>query len=863
MCIVKFFRQLPWGCAWPAGHGRSLLLIGGIALSLGLKAQPATIPNQPAAEDEAPLPTIPLSQEEAPRADVSGERAGRVLETITVTAQKLEQSLEEVPASVSTIDGQVLRESGIVELDELAGYTANTQITIKPAGGQIRVRGFGTSSTNAGFEPSVATVIDGVYYGRSNFLSAFFYDLDRIEILRGPQGTLFGKNATAGVVNVVTQGADFYSGGQVDLLLGDFGQQAMRPAMNIPFSDTLALRLAANFMRNDGLLQNTFLERPEYNVDEESLKARLLWQPGGAWQLDLGAFYSEQSFNNGLYQPSVFTASMQELAQSYDPEADAVVDFRTSLNVPTLIRTRTQGVQANWDYDFEPWGAMQYASLSSVTSWAEYSLLNRDLDADFTAAPVIRNRLLEPSPYRQFSQELRFVGEADSMFGWGQGFNFVVGLFYFDSSLDARELFELEDLGAAGSYITAAEIGNAPLPPGLISGVLRPTFDTLAQVISSLAGVSESADVLLRQDGQAYAAFGQVEYFLDEHWGVIAGLRVGEETKDGLMSSEANGNFITLISDVEPHESVRRREESEFSPKVGLTYKASDTLSAYATWSRGFKSGGFNGLPLNDRNLEYEPERADSTELGVKTRLLGGAMRLTAALFHTDFSDLQVNTFGEGTFIILNAAEARSQGFEMDLTILPPLPGMQILATVGFADTRYTSYPDAPAQADAPAGVLNNPLVNALPVPLCEFVDGSALDEQGPVPLCTTPSQDLSGRVVARAPRWTASVVPSFSAYYAPWGLFANFAFDVLYQGSQFLDGDLDPRTRQDAITQYNARLVVGRSDESWSLVLSARNLSGEIIWDEALDQPLAPGNFSVIRGDRGRFFSAQLAWNF
>ncbi|MBR9814631.1 TonB-dependent receptor, partial [bacterium] len=520
------------------------------------------------------------------------------------------------------------------------------------------------------------------------------------------------------------------------------------------------------------------------------------------------------------------------LARDFGPQLeDDPLTGLASANLPTLVRTNFTGSNLNVNYELPPNALGDAVTITSISAWAELVTKQRDIDADFSPIPVIRTSLIEPMPYTQVSQELRLSASNPDLFGFGHGFEFVAGLFYYEAELLAADRFELEDLGAAAAYFQQAEFNNNGFGGTFLPGQGGTTAAVINQIVPLLeaAGQAEQA-VLTRLDQQSdtMAIFGQLEHFFYPKWAVIAGLRLGRETKRGSFDTDVIGQFVPVIANAETFTTVIEREEDEFSPKLGLKWEPVDDLNVYGTWSRGFKSGGFNAIALNDDTLEFDPERAESYELGAKARVLGGAMQLNAALFTTDFSNLQVSSFDDASFVILNAAEARSQGFELDINWFPPIPGTMLFASAGYTDARFLSYPNAPA----PAG-------------------GDAM------------TQDLAGGRLPISPQWSASLVPSFTALIpgVQWGV--NAAVDVLYRGDRFLDIDLDQRTLQRATTEINARITVGDLLETWNLTIAGRNLTDERILDQVLDQPLSPGNFSAIRGDRGRFVSANLSLNF
>ncbi|MGH8461204.1 MAG: TonB-dependent receptor [Stenotrophobium sp.] len=787
---------------------------------------------------------------------------GTVLPEVVVTAQKTAQTLEQVPASVSTLDGDFIQHTGAYDFTALEGYVPNTTITMSPSSAQVSMRGLGTNNSNPAFDPSVGTVIDGVYYGRSSFLTGFFYDIDRLEVLRGPQGTLFGKNSTAGLLNLVTRAPSDTFGGDVDFLYGGNGDRSLRPALTLPVNNQLSMRIAGNYSRSDGVFYNTFLDRPENNPRQNSTRLRIRYLPADNWRVDLGAFTSQQRTNFNLYKLTRVGPAMRALLTSYDPRFNTDIQSRTnSVNVPSLERSLENGGNATVSHDMGGQWGIRELNLTSITGYADLRVDNRDLDADFSPVPFIRDTLIKPSPYQQFSEELRLSGSHPNLFGWGHKVNFLGGLYYFNSRFNTSDRFSVEDLGGAAAYVTAAQsdAGTIPLVPGNtvggLAGALGPTLSSVLNAINAVpTGVStaQTAEVDLNQTSQSYAMFGQIEHFFTEQWAWIGGVRIGLERKQASASSQSTSVLIPLISDQKNFAEQVGRNERDVSPKLGIKWTPSKSASAYATWSRGYKSGGFNGRPLNSDDLEYKPERAESYEIGAKGRIFGGSMSVSGALFSTDFQNLQITSLQNTSFVILNAAIARSQGFEASMRWLTPLTGASIDASVGLADARYLHYPNAPAPADSKqtsttTGMPCNPNTPGVST----------------VTSCPPVSQDLSGRPLAFAPRWTASLVPSYSRYIGGGGAAVTFAMDVLYRDHLFLDTDDDQRKVQPSTTLINLRTILVSPGQSWSLILSAHNLTDRLVLDQVVDQPLAPGNFASVRTDYGRYYSADLAYTF
>ena len=765
-------------------------------------------------------------------AEGEGQGEPTELPDLVVTSQKTEQTLEQVPASVSAIGGDFMRSVGATGFDKMADYTGNISISLGHTAGTFSIRGFSTPDTNPAFDPSVGAVVDGVYYGRAQFLAAFFNDVDRMEVLRGPQGTLFGKNCTAGLINVVTEEPSNKLASTAEILIDGNGQRSLRPALTVPVGNDFSMRLSGNFASdNHGELFNTFLDRVEEDTHQDSMRMKMRYAGGGPLTGDFEAFRSTDHYNNNGFQFIRLTPQMQQLVQTYDPLAKAgTSDYKNSANLPAGADAAIQGMSGTANYELGP-----DVSLTSITAYATSNTTRLDLDADFSPVPFIHDVLAEPKVYTQYSQELRLTGKLPALFGMGKTFSFVTGLYAARSTFRTSDIFAVEDLSAAAQYCSATSgfCGQgSPLPPsstgtaGGNAGTLDPALIAAAQA----AGQNQQfAHVWLHQQQPAYAVFGQFEHFFLEHWALIGGLRYGIEGKRGDAHARHQGNLIPSLANEQDHDTYVSRREHDLSPKAGLKWEPAKDTDVYATWSRGYKSGGFNGLPLNPNNLEYEPEQATSIELGAKSKaeFLGGPIRASAAIFNTDFDNLQVSTFTGGSFVVLNAAAARSRGAEMDLHWLPPLTGVSMLSSLGYADARYKSYPNAPAIADS--------------------------GQQ---------SQDLSGRPLSLAPRWTASLVPGYQ-FPLTEQLGANFAVDMLYRSERYLDVDDDARKLQPDTTQYNARVSLAPYSSTWLVTLGAHNLTNRVIFDQVINQPLAPGNFTGFRTDRARYYSMNLTATF
>ncbi|MEQ9479491.1 MAG: TonB-dependent receptor [Algiphilus sp.] len=788
-------------------------------------------------------PASVLAQEASPSASPPGQGTRATtdaeLGAMVVTARGLRRRQEEVARSVSRLDRALAEEIAAIDFEDLIPYAANLDGKIDPFSGTLRIRGFGTPSTNAGSEPAVGASIDDVFYGRNRFLAANFFDLEETEVLRGPQGTLFGKNTTAGLLRVTTRAPEFHNSAALEVLLGQDEERVIRPTANVALGDQAAIRVAGAFTRRAGRLRNTFLRRNEQDLSQDSMRVRFRFEPTALpWTLDLSAFHSRQAMNNGQFQFTRATDAMRAFAESFDPDFNTDPEnFRTSLDFATDAEVVMTGLNARNTIDFAPLLGGGRLFVTSITGAAESRLKQFSLDADFTPAAFLRRVQPATNPYRQFSQELRVSGRFDRLFGQHDALEYTGGIFYLRSTLSVVDRFQIDDLGAAAGYLLAANVDDPPalLPGGAVGGLAAVTAETLGVALAlldplaaPLLGADQRIDTRLDQAVETIAAYGQSEYRLLPRWFAILGLRVAYESKDGDFLSQGEGRLIGLVGEQEDHQSTVQLSEHGFSPRVGLRWEPMPKVHTFFTWARGTKSGGFNAIPLTPDNLAFEEEKADSFELGSKVALLGGSLRLQSTAFWTDFSNLQVSTFRDNRFFILNAAEARSRGLELDLHWMPPLPGTSLFASLGYSDAQFEAYPNAPAPADA----------------------GSA-------------TQDLSGRRLPRAPRITAAIKPRFVTPLEGGSLNLILGGDVQYRGKRFLDVDLDPRSLQPATTVVNLRATLSDFVHGWSLTIAGQNLTDEVTLSQILDQPLAPGNFIGVRSDRGRFLTASLQLDF
>ncbi|MDR3415204.1 MAG: TonB-dependent receptor [Nevskia sp.] len=770
------------------------------------------------------------------------------LKEVVVTAQKTQQTLEQVPASVTSIGGDYIRSTGVRDFQELSNYTANTNLQVSSSSTQLLVRGFGTLNDVPGLDPSVGVVVDGVVYTYPEYLTAFFSDLDRYEVLRGPQGTLFGKNVTAGLLNITTNLPDSERLLRWDLDLRSNGNRAFRPVFNLPLGAGAALRLSGDFEHgNHGQLYNTELDRPEQNPQQDSGRLRFRYDSHEGWIMDIGAFvaYHEENFNK--QQLFIVGPNMNTFAHHYDPRFTGRIGDTVSEDVPAKEDATTRGASVTFEGDLGHPLGMKSLKITSITGAAENIIGARDIDADFSSVPFIRDSLVQPEPERQFTQELRLSGTGRDLFGLGHDASFVAGFYYDNYTLKTSDNFEIEDLGAAAGYILAANC-DFPTVRSCNAAAVADAIDRLLKLFPLVK--PQSAQSGLDQRTRDYAAFGQGEWFFSPHWALLAGLRYAKEDRNGAPHSFSDSAIIKAIAKQQDFDdsgpNMLHRVETDFSPKMGIKWQAARHTEAYITWAEGYKSGGFNGIPLNPQSIEYEPEKAASFEAGfkIKDRLWGGPIRGSISTYRTRFTNLQVSTFEGTNVVVVNAAAARSQGFESDMMWLLPVRGLSLYGSFGFSDARYTDYPFGPAPGDGK----------------CQKFSPGYVAKAGSV----ASTCDLTGRRLPFAPAWTAAMTPAYTFAHLPYAISATASIDVLFQGDRYLNPEDDPRSLQQSTLLLNPHVVFAdEANDSWGLSLGILNFTKQVYSDQVIDQPLAPGNFAAIRADLGRLYTGSFYFNF
>ena len=664
---------------------------------------------------------------------------------IVVTASKRVESLQDVPIAVTAYSGDLVRSLAISDIEGLAVQTPSFAFSKAGGEAQIYIRGVGTNIFGVGADPSVAVNLDGVYLGRTNMGLTQFLDIDRVEILRGPQGTLYGRNATGGAINLISAmpGAEF--GGYATAGFGEFDRIELEGAFGGPINDAWGFRIAGRYMKDDGYTEDLD-PRGGDKLDDNDIRAFrgvLQYAPGGGFKATLIGEYSE--FSNG--NTSVIPRDNLGLAQTLGAVPTGSIT-RERNDLPTFFDWDSSGVTLNLD-----WELGDGLSLASVTGYKDYKsdfLFN----TDGTEIDITRSNFKYDTD--QLSQELRLSSSSERL-------RWIIGAYYFEESKTGGLGLVRASLVPARSFIIPSE--------------------------------SETT---------AWALFGELSYSLTEQLTLTAGVRYSDEEKDDFSGFGLVFDVLGLESPgpVTPVGTPRQASESwdATTPKLGLEYRLNDSVLYYASATRGFKSGGYNSLQPS--NPVYDPEFIWAYEAGVKSQLADDRIRLNAAVFYYDYTDLQVSTFLNNLTFITNAAEATVQGIEIE-ALAKATDRLELGLAVSYLDAEYdkflTAFGSQPCTPVPPATTCTRPLIPF----------------------------DASGNRLINAPEWKVNATARYDIPLGAAGSVVLFG-QLSFQDDLFFTQINEPEVGQEAITLLDARVAWFDATGTWEVAAYGKNLTDE-----------------------------------
>ena len=735
-------------------------------------------------------------------------------EVVSVTAaRRREEAVQDVPIPISIVDGGLIADAGAFNVNRVKELIPTVQLySSNPRNTGVNIRGLGSpfGLTNDGIEPGVGFYVDGVLYARPAATMFDFIDVERIEVLRGPQGTLFGKNTTAGAILVTTRKPTFTSESNVELGYGNDDFVQAKASVSGPLGDKVAGRLSFSGTRRDGNVYNVRTGEWVNNLDNTGLRAQLLIAPSDRTEITVSADYTTQD-PKGFAQvfAGVVPTQRSEFRQfeaiidhfGYEPPSRNPFDRLIDHDTPWKSGNDMGGVALNVDTEVGP------GTLTATTAWRfwEWDPSN---DRDFLGLPVT-TLSQAPSKHDQWTQEIRWAGDLSPKLSG------VFGFYAFDQKLNTNPVHTEATGSALYRFLWTAPNTPAAATPEAYDGQSR-------EITSELNTVSA-------------ALFGQVDWAITDRLHLLPGLRFNYDQKDVFYVQRAIN-----VPDPAPPGSYGNSQftvdvdDTDISGQLTLKYDATERIGTYATYSTGFKSLGVNlgGLPLNAQELQdpelvrqiarVRPEEVRHIELGLKASpSRRSAVNLT--LYQTTIEDYQTvvfgNTFSNPRGYLANAEEVRVRGWELDANGNIG-DSFTLRGAIAYADGEYVSSTNAP--------------------PPLELTGGP-------------PSVDASGGPLPGLSKWAASVGgehrAQLSLFGSPGELFT--AFDLYYRDDFSSSPTPSAYLNIDGYSLLNLR-VGFRSDNGWSVQLWSRNALDEDYFEQLLAAPggNGAGHYGAVLGD-------------
>ncbi|MGK2287135.1 TonB-dependent receptor [Pedomonas sp. V897] len=779
----------------------------------------------------AAAPALALAQTSTPASP--GVQVG--LDEIIVTARKRAESVQDVPVAVTALSGEQVLRQDLTNLEKIAARTPNFTVgrASNGSGAQMTLRGIGSSSTSIGIEQSVAVIVDGVYYGQGRTINEGFFDLERLEILKGPQALFFGKNATAGVVSITS--AD--PGDELEIIgraRYEFKSEQIQgeAIASVPLNDTLGLRVSLRASKMYGGYYRNIAEPVTYPVvdviteqpgtplvglpadreapGEEELLGRitLKWTPNDQLTATLKASGTYNEVNNNSWNYVAFNCptGYSMLLPQYKCDRKFVTHQN---NLPAEVArdmpyAKKDGSLYNRYKSFAITGTVNYELPSiTLTSVTNYNWNNNRwaCACDFQSSSI-SNWATENTSYDAFSTEFRALTSYDGPV------NVLVGGYYQKTNRKFNQ------------WIMFGNVANS---------TASPANRYLATTKTS------------KTDGETVSGFGQVIWRLADSIEATAGVRYTHETKDSIFSQPYNNPALTWIfrpADDPDGLGVTTAKQSfnNWSPEATISWSPVDDVMLYAAFKTGYKSGGFSNSGINSKlsndplgDLTFEPEKAVGFEGGIKTTLLDRQLRFNVALYSFKYKDMQIDFFNSPIFAFQTmTADARTKGVEIEFEYAPQaVEGLNIHGSLNYNRARYLDF-IAPCYAgQTPAAGCNlefNAAVNAYT------------------------RQNLTGSTLAMAPKWTATLGASYEREVSN-NLLFGIGVDARYSDNYLASGFGNPASRQKSYVNLDASVRVGSLDRRWELALLGKNLTNRFYATGVVDGPSTGGNTGTPDG--------------
>lgn len=705
------------------------------------------------------------------------QAGAEVLEEVVTTAQKREQSVQDVGISVTAFSGKQLQQLGYTNAQDITALAPGVS-TIQPNGPSnyaIAIRGVAQNDFVSNQESPVSVYIDEVYLSQMSSAGFQLFDMERVEILRGPQGTLFGRNATGGLAHYVTRKPTAETNAYAQLTGGEYGQVKFEGALGGGLTDKIFSRVSIATHHNDGYVENRVLGDDINNANDYAVRGQLLFLPtddtellvnvrGALQQIRTGFFENVSSGSNDGFT-GFLTPGLPNFNGYVDNDGDVFAGDYDNFGFQDMESWGTSGT-------FK-WDIRDGLKLTSIT---DFQHVKRDYVEDSDASPFADFNFFLSTDADQFSQELRLNGELEKM-------RWVTGFYFLD--------IEVNDANGAETPLLGLGVNFVDAPTGLLG--------TVAQGDGTFLG----NDNPYTTETTSYSFFGQVEYDLTSQFTGIAGFRWIEENKEhsyqnnivdfqpGFKNRNGNPNVILNAGTYQGE-----IDRGLWSAKVQLDWKPTDDLLGYVSWNRGVKGGGFNApldvtdvtgtspsgfLTLNDPLMRFDEEKLDAFEIGFKKSFMGGLARLNGSFFYYDYKDYQAfRIVGLSTFIF--NADAESKGVELELQA-SPLDGLDMLFGASWLDVEIQN---------VDLGV------------------GRGLEDTVPV---QSPEWNLNGLVRYQWPAWQGNLAVQA---------------DFQYRSEVYFSLTRSPAATQKGYAVGNARMSYTTADKRWEAAVFVNNIADE-----------------------------------
>ncbi|MDB5675772.1 MAG: TonB-dependent receptor, partial [Sphingomonas bacterium] len=640
-----------------------------------------------------------------------------VVADIIVTAQKRSENLQDVPIAITAITGQSLRDGRIDDLVALSGHAPGLQIKSddNAANPRIFIRGVGVNDFNPSTASAVGIYVDGAYVASPLAQLAAFYDLDQVEVLRGPQGTLYGKNTTAGAVNISTRAPSFTPEAQFEASAGNYNYYQIKASVSGPLAgDTLAARLSTSFTRRGGTIYDTASKSKLQKLDNFSVRGQLLWKPSSDLDFRLtGDFNVQNPLCCVQYYARVGT-TQRPLTRQYDQLAAALgytvpstnaFDRVTDLDAAINSRQEMGGASLVGNWDVGP------ATITSVTAWRYWDWKPAN-DRDFVGLPITTVSQ-NPSQQHQWSQEFRLASNGTNKL------NYTFGVFLFSQKINTQGS-QVQGAAASRWLLSGADASN----PNVLNGL--------------------TSTNTINFDNQSAAIFGKLKWSPTDRLHISPGLRLNYDKKSGYYDSvvsihNAQYDFVATADNVAALRAAQptpaalttfQNQTNTLAPQhytpafsawnvsgdINIAYDFTSDIHGYATYARSFKSGGINlsGLPLNSTNTAVDlttqtvrPEKVNHFELGLKTQFLDRRVTINLAGYWDVINDYQATVNNNAINVIrgylANAGQVRVRGVEFDSSFRPN-ERLSLYFNGAYTDATYTRFTNAPCPPELSGG---------------------------------------------------------------------------------------------------------------------------------------------------------------